>query len=53
MRGARLTNVHVEDTDRRGWRAWGQRTSRPEPITRAHPTANGFAQRGDDRPVVH
>jgi SAM-dependent methyltransferase len=53
LRAARLVDIHVEDTDRRGWRAWGRRTPRLEEITRTHPLANGFATHGDDRPVVH
>lgn len=51
--GARLLDVHVEDTDGRGWRAWGRRTPQLEPTARSHPMANGFARHGDDRPVVH
>jgi SAM-dependent methyltransferase len=53
LRNARLTDVHVEDTDRRGWRAWGRRTPRLEPVTRSHTMTNGFARRDEDRPVVH
>ena len=53
LRAARLVDIHVEDTNRRGWRAWGRRTPRLEAPTRTHPLANGFSTRGDDRPVVH
>ncbi len=53
LRSARLVDIHVEDTDRRGWRAWGRRTPRLDATTRTHPPTNGFATHGDDRPVVH
>jgi len=49
LRTAGLSDIRVEDTDRRGWRASGRRTPRPEAARRPHPDANGPA-RHDDRP---
>jgi SAM-dependent methyltransferase len=43
LRGARLTGVRVEDTDRRGWRAAGRRAPLLEPTVQPHVLANGAA----------
>jgi SAM-dependent methyltransferase len=53
LRRAQLTNVRVEDTDRRGWRASGRRTPRLEPSVRLPATAKGSPHQGEDRVVVH
>lgn len=53
FRAAHLAGVHVEDTDRRGWRAFGRRAPRLVATVRPHAVANGFAHHDDDRPVVH
>jgi SAM-dependent methyltransferase len=53
FRGARLTNVRVEDTDRRGWRASGRRAPRLEASVRPRTLTNGFAHHDEDRVVIH
>jgi uncharacterized protein YbaR (Trm112 family) len=53
LRGARLTDVRVEDTDRRGWRASGRRAPRVAPVTRPPAGPNGLAQSRADHAFVH
>jgi len=48
---ARLAGIHVEDTDGRGWRAFGRRAPRLKPEVRPHSVANGFAHHDGDRPT--
>lgn len=52
LRAARLVDVHVEDTDRRGWRAYGRRAPRVEPVVRPPSVGNGFARHEGARPAL-
>jgi SAM-dependent methyltransferase len=53
FRAARLAGVRVEDTDRRGWRAFGRRAPRPETAAGPQPIANGFPRHEGARPGLH
>jgi len=52
LRAAGLTDVRVEDTDRRGWRASGRRATSLAATTRPHAGANGLDLH-EDRPAAH
>ncbi len=53
FRDASLADVQVEDTDRRGWRAYGRRAPRLDPAIRPPGIANGLARHDGDRaPLV-
>jgi hypothetical protein len=51
FRAAGLAGIRVEDTNRRGWRASGRRTSRIEDAPRPHAAADGFTH-GEERPAL-
>jgi SAM-dependent methyltransferase len=53
LRLARLTDVRVEDTDRRGWRASGRRAPRLTGVTRPPTRANGLAHSRPDHAFLH
>ncbi len=51
-RTARLAGVEVEDTNRRGWRAFGRRTPRLEPTVQPQVVGTGFPHQEHDQPAV-
>ncbi len=52
FRAAHLAGVTVEDTDRRGWRAYGRRAPRLEASVPPQTIANGYAERESPRSVA-
>lgn len=50
---AKLTDVCVEDTDRRGWRASGRRTPVREPMLRPAPTPTRITSADETRITLH
>lgn len=53
LRTARLADVRVEDTNRRGWRASGRRAPRLTAVARPQPRANGIAFQDADPAFLH
>jgi SAM-dependent methyltransferase len=53
LRVAHLTDVRVEDTDRRGWRASGRRAPRLAPVPRPPARSDGLARSRSEHAFVH
>jgi len=53
LRTARLADVRVEDTDRRGWRASGRRAPRLTAVARPQSHTNGVAHQDPDPAFIH
>jgi SAM-dependent methyltransferase len=47
-----LSGIHVEDTDRRGWRAFGRRARRLEAAARPLSAANGVLHHDGNHPAI-
>ena len=52
LRAARLAGIQVEDTDRRGWRAFGRRARLEPAAARSPSVANAFVTREDQRSAL-